>query len=256
MDAEGCRGGGQSIAPPTAARWSFATIPDHPAHDRREPARGRVSTLATTPDARRRQLQGRGLGVLRTHPRPARGLATVPPGKRCVDRTQGRSRNPRSPASRPAVAMATGDTRCSPRQIAAHRLRSRRLARPRQSASAATVGPVAGRSASARVASACPDHWEASSAAWLAQARALGLDGLDLELIAHRCLNARLVEEIARAGILRLFVWTKSTAPAGASGSLRAGVDGITTNHPDTMLTMRSRVCVMLADPVPHSKKK
>ncbi len=68
-----------------------------------------------------------------------------------------------------------------------------------------------------------------------AQARELGLDGVDL--FAHRCLNARLVDEIHALG-LRVFVWTVNR-PRACERFLRAGVDGITTNHPDTMLRVR-----------------
>ena len=68
--------------------------------------------------------------------------------------------------------------------------------------------------------------------------RELGLDGLDL--FAHRCLRARLVEEIHALG-LRLFVWTVNR-PRICERLLHAGVDGITTNHPDTMRRLRERL--------------
>ncbi len=64
-----------------------------------------------------------------------------------------------------------------------------------------------------------------------AEARELGLDGLDL--FAHRCLNARLVAEIHALG-LQLFVWTVNR-PRVFARLLRAGVDGITTDRPDAM---------------------
>ena len=67
------------------------------------------------------------------------------------------------------------------------------------------------------------------------RARELDLDGLDL--FAHRCLNARLVEEIHALG-LRLFVWTVDR-PKVCARLLRAGVDGITTNRPDVMRKVR-----------------
>ena len=68
-----------------------------------------------------------------------------------------------------------------------------------------------------------------------AQARVLKLDGLDL--FAHRCLDAKLVEEIHAAG-LQLFVWTVDRPRTGRR-LLQAGVDGITTNRPDVMLRLR-----------------
>ena len=68
--------------------------------------------------------------------------------------------------------------------------------------------------------------------------RELGLDGLDL--FAHRCLRPALVEEIHALG-LRLFVWTVDR-PRKAERLLRAGVDGLTTNGPDTMLRLRERL--------------
>ncbi len=73
---------------------------------------------------------------------------------------------------------------------------------------------------------------------WMAaQARELGLDGLDL--FAHRCLNARLVEEIHASG-LHLLVWTVNR-PRVCARLLRAGVDGITTDRPDVMLKERGK---------------
>lgn len=68
-----------------------------------------------------------------------------------------------------------------------------------------------------------------------AQAREFGLDGVDL--FAHRCLNARLVDEIHALGLL-VFVWTVNR-PRPCERLLRAGVDGITTNYPDVMLRLR-----------------
>ena len=70
-----------------------------------------------------------------------------------------------------------------------------------------------------------------------AQASELGLDGLDL--FAHRCLNARLVDEIHALG-LQLFVWTVNR-PRACARLLRAGVDGITTDRPDVMLKERRK---------------
>ncbi len=70
-----------------------------------------------------------------------------------------------------------------------------------------------------------------------AEARALGLDGLDL--FAHRCLNARLVAEIHALG-LQLFVWTVNR-PRVFARLRRAGVDGITTDRPDAMLKERRK---------------
>ena len=70
-----------------------------------------------------------------------------------------------------------------------------------------------------------------------AEARELGLDGLDL--FAHRCLNARLVGEIHALG-LQLFVWTVNR-PRVCARLLRAGVDGITTDRPDVMRRLRER---------------
>ena len=73
--------------------------------------------------------------------------------------------------------------------------------------------------------------------------RELGLDGLDL--FAHRCLRPRLVEEIHALG-LQVLVWTVNR-PRVCQRLLRAGVDGITTNHPDTMRRLR--------DELTHQKK-
>ncbi len=70
-----------------------------------------------------------------------------------------------------------------------------------------------------------------------AQARELGLDGLDL--FAHRCLNARLVDEIHALG-LQIFVWTVNR-PRVCARLLQAGVDGITTDRPDVMLKERRK---------------
>ena len=69
-------------------------------------------------------------------------------------------------------------------------------------------------------------------------ARSLGLDGLDLR--AHRCLTAALVEEIHALG-LQLFVWTVNR-PRTAERLLRAGVDGLTTDRPDVMLKVRTGI--------------
>lgn len=62
----------------------------------------------------------------------------------------------------------------------------------------------------------------------ISQARAAGLDGLDLQ--ANFPIDAAFVQKVRAAG-LKLYTWTVDD-PAVARGLAAAGVDGITTNRP------------------------
>ena len=78
-------------------------------------------------------------------------------------------------------------------------------------------------------------------------ARRAGLDGLDL--FAHPSLDAALISE-AHAARLQLHVWTVNLPEEGAR-FVHAGADGITTDAPDVMLTVRARLAAGELSPVP-----
>jgi glycerophosphoryl diester phosphodiesterase len=61
----------------------------------------------------------------------------------------------------------------------------------------------------------------------IAKAKELGADGLDL---AYKAVDAQAVQEIKAAG-LGIYVWTVDK-PEDATALIKAGVDGITSNHP------------------------
>ena len=71
-------------------------------------------------------------------------------------------------------------------------------------------------------------RWQPTAAKLIEQAKAFGLDGLDLG--AHGPLDAAFVREVHAAG-LKLYVWTVDSL-AKARALAAAGVDGVTTNKP------------------------
>jgi glycerophosphoryl diester phosphodiesterase len=74
-------------------------------------------------------------------------------------------------------------------------------------------------------------HWTPDPAAWVARAKAGGLDGLDLG--AQGPVTEALIEQLHQAA-LKVYVWTVDQ-PAQGRKLRDAGLDGLTTNRPGWM---------------------